>query len=106
MSKDKIKLLIMNTGEHIIGFYNETDGDPIVEKPVSLVPDPNSGGRSMMFIPYLQFSVEESAPFPKNEIRHVLTPQPQLVEGFNKQFGSGIVTPDQGIVGSNGLSLV
>ena len=107
MAASNVKMLIMSTGEHILGFVKSQDDDAIViEKPVSLVPDPASQGRSMMFIPYLQFSTEEEAPFPRREIRHVLTPQPQLAEGYDKQFGVGIITPDQSIVGGNGLNLV
>jgi len=108
MSKADIRLVIMSTGEHIIGFVtDETIDDVIIDNPVSLVPDPNSNGRSMMFIPYLQFSTEESAPFPRREIRHVLTPQQQLVDGYDERFGSGIVTPPaQSLVDSSGLKLV
>lgn len=108
MSKDTIRLVIMSTGEHIIGFVPKvTDDFVTIEKPVSLVPDPNSNGRSMMFIPYLQFCVEKEADFPVREIRHILTPQEQLVDGYDKQFGSGLVTPpQQSFVDSSGLKLV
>lgn len=107
MSTQTVKMVIMSTGEHILGYVTEeTDEAVTIEKPVSLVPDPNSQGRSMMFIPYLQFSTEDTAPFPRREIRHVLTPQPNLAEGYDKQFGVGLVTPDQGLVDSSGLKLV
>lgn len=107
MNKSDVKLVIMSTGEHILGVLTSDSPDEVViEQPVSLVPDPNSNGRSMMFIPYLQFSVEESAPFPRHEIRHILTPQDQLAQGYVDQFSPKIAVPDQSIVDSSGLKLV
>ncbi len=92
--RDTIKLVIMSTGEHIIGFVKSEDMDSVViETPVSLVPDHQSGGRGMVFMPYLQFSEEDTAPFPKREIRHVLTPANQLVESYYSQYGAGIDLP-------------
>jgi len=98
MTRDSIRLVIMDTGEHILGYVDSNDDDSyiLIDKPVSLVPDPQSEGRSMMFIPYLQFTVEDSARFPRRGIRHILTPQPQLVDGYDKQYGSGIIIPDSG----------
>lgn len=99
MTIENIKMVIMDTGEHILGFVADPDAEDavIIEKPVSLVPDPSSEGRSMMFIPYLQFTVEETAPFPRRGIRHILTPQPQLCDGYYKQFGSGLILPEGGL---------
>ena len=95
MSADQIRLIIMNTGEHILGYVTADRQDDIqVDQPVSLVPDPNSQGQRMMFMPYLQFSEEEEAPFPKREIRHILTPNASLKGGYDKQFGAGILTPE------------
>lgn len=107
VNKSEVRLLILSTGEHILGTVSsETPEEIVIEHPVSLVPDPNSNGRSMMFIPYLQFSVEESAPFPRHEIRHTLTPQDQLAQGYVDQFAPEIAVPDQSIVDSSGLKLV
>ncbi len=104
--RDTVKLVIMTTGEHIIGFVknenSEHMGEPAieVEQPVSLVPNPQKPG-SMVFMPYLQFSEEETAPFPKRDVRHILTPVSELVESYSEKFGSGIVVPNNG-----GLQLV
>lgn len=99
MSREAIRLVIMDTGEHILGYVENPDAEDaiVIEKPVSLVPDPSSEGRSMMFIPYLQFSVEDSAPFPLRGIRHILTPVAQLCDGYDKQFGSGLILPNSGL---------
>ncbi len=101
--REKVKLVIMTSGEHLIGFVTDEDaesqGEPaiIIDKPVSLVPNPQNPQGGMVFMPYLQFSKEESAPFPKRDIRHVLTPDDKLVEGFVQQFGVGLAVPNGGL---------
>ena len=95
-----IVLMIMTSGEHIIGQLLNThdDGSVEIEMPVSMVPDPNSAKRgNMMFMPYLQFTNSTKCTFPAKDIRHILNDlRDELANAYNGQFGSGIVTPRTG----------
>lgn len=93
----------MNTSEHIIGEVVDQPKDGMmIDQPVALVPNPDGG---MAFMPYLQFSVETEALFKDADIRHVLTPRPELVNAYNEQFGVGLITPNQQLVSPDGVTL-
>jgi len=90
--KDKVKLVIMSSGEHIIGYVTaEYEDSIVIENPVSLVPDPAGDGRRMIFIPYLQFSKEDAALFPRRDIRHILDPDDGITDNYDSKFGAGII---------------
>lgn len=96
--RDKIVMLILDSGEHIVGFLTgESDESFTIETPVSMMPDPQSNGQRMIFVPYLQFSKEETCDFSKRIVRHQLTPQDQLANGYYQQFGTGLELPDSGM---------
>lgn len=91
--RENIKLVVLDSGEHIIGTVTESEDSVLIELPVVMAPDPSSGGRRMGFMAYLQFCVEEQAEFPRRTIRHILTPIDDLLSGYIQQYGSGLVTP-------------
>ena len=97
--RERVKLLVLQTGEHICGeVVGEEDGITI-SKPVSIVPhpDPSMGGK-LVFMPYLQLTDETECTFPVDNIRHILVPKKGLVDDWSKQFGSGIEVPSENII--------
>ena len=97
MSKDeKLVLLVLNTGENLMGtLIGEDVNDIQVKDIVAFAPKPD--GTGVMTIPYLQFSVENDAKFKICDIRHQLTPNKDLSEYYNKQF-SKIIVPEGKLV--------
>lgn len=91
MSRENVKLLILKSGEHVIGvattgMLGENIG---LEYPVNIMPNPQ--GSNIVFVPYLQFSVESKCTFSlQSDVRHVLTPTPELAEHYYTQFVSPI----------------
>lgn len=94
MSRADIKLLILESGEQVIGMVTEINeaGDVTVDKPCSILQRPDQGGRiQAFFAPYLQFSEEFVCTFPARTIRHILTAKEALVSDWDSKFGSGLV---------------
>lgn len=93
-TRDNIKLLILESGEHVIGFCDTVDGghEIKVTRPVSLVPKPD--GTGIVFIPYLQFTEIDVISFKNSSLRHdLIEPKVDLADHYYKQFGSGIILP-------------
>lgn len=104
MSRADVKLLILTTGEHILGkALSGATCDECqeieIENPVSIVPhpDPSQQGK-LVFMPYLQLSEDKSCFFRKDHVRHVLTPKQAMVNDWDRQFGSGLLIPQQNII--------
>ena len=92
MSNENLALIVLTTGENLMGTINETTEDGIVVSDiVAFAPKPDGSG--VMTIPYLQFSVEDTATFNNDNVRHILTPNQDLADYHTKQF-SKIIVPD------------
>jgi len=104
MIMNLIKLVIMNSGEHLLCMVNESAIADIwrsnttlfLTKPVTIMPDPQNPGQ-MVFMEYLQFSEDDSTDFPCSEIRHIVQPKQQLVDIYSERYGT-IVVPSKIII--------
>lgn len=93
--RENVKILILENGEQIIGFVKEDGHEYLVNRPVSLFPKPD--GTGIMFVPYLQFTEEESVKFKQSSLRHdPIVPKSDLADHFYKQFGVGLELPPGG----------
>lgn len=93
----ELKLLVLKTGENLMGTVSgQNEGLLAVEDIVAFAPKPD--GTGVMTIPYLQFSIENETTFDvESDIRHLLTPNKDLSEYYNKQF-SKIIVPDEKLI--------
>lgn len=104
MSREDIKLLILESGEQVIGKITEVngDGDVTVDKPCSILQRPDQSGRfQAYFAPYLQFSEEFKCTFPSKTIRHILSAKDALISDWDSKFGSGLVVAPANAVPKN-----
>lgn len=94
---DNLKMTILVSGEHLIGETVEhEDGSATIVNPVSMMPDPNSQGQRLMFMPYTQFFEGDEATFKERDIRHIVVPEESIAKNWKKQFeDTGIVMPDE-----------
>lgn len=101
--RERVKLIILIGGEHILGDVltecSDCDGGVQVQNPVSIVPhpDPTQGGK-LVFMPYLQLSEDKVCTFKNDHIRHILVPKAAMVNDWDRQFGSGLIVPQQNII--------
>jgi hypothetical protein len=110
-----IKLVVFNNGLQLVGEFTLVDGSIgkiTIKKPVQLVFGPRSeaeaaqGKVGMSFTPFLQYTQdwESGLVFSANDVLSVATPVIELVNGYNSNFGSGLVLPG-GQAGGSGLIL-
>jgi hypothetical protein len=97
-----VKLVVFNAGIQIVGevMQDEENKKLVIIKPVSLVfigPEPGKpqeqGRVSMGFSPFLQYTDEwkTGMPFSISDVMTVTTPNTELLNAYNTQYGSGIV---------------
>lgn len=102
MVRDNIVILVLTSGEHVIAEKMEVkdDGTVVVDRPVSIMPDPNPQNQGrLLFIPYLQFTELFTCEFPEASIRHCLGDvKDDLRQSYAKQFGDGLEVPSQQIL--------
>lgn len=102
MVRDNIKILVLTSGEHVIGEQiGETeDGAVVIASPVSIMPDPNPQNQGrLLFIPYLQFTELKECEFPAHSVRHNLGEvKEDLRNSYAQQFGDGLQIPSQNIL--------
>ena len=102
MVRENIVILVLTSGEHVIAEKMEVkdDGTVVVDRPVSIMPDPNPANQGrLLFIPYLQFTELFSCEFPEHSIRHCLGDvKEDLRNSYAKQFGDGLDIPSQQIL--------
>ena len=94
-----IKILKLGSGDDIISNIEEKDEEIILNNPARLMMFPTEeGGMGMGLVPWCPYTDKET--FTINSL-HVITmfdaPE-ELSNEYNKQFGSGIVTPPTSII--------
>ena len=110
-----VKLVVFNNGLQVVGDFTLVDqsiGKVTIKKAVQLVIGPRTeveaaqGKVGMSFTPFLQYTQEweTGLTFSANDILSVATPITELLNGYNANFGSGLVLPG-GQVGGSGLVL-
>lgn len=113
MNRENLVVVVSVSGEHILGekvpydpeaeyaeFNHENYVAVVLENPVQLAPspDPSKQGQ-LIFLPYLQLTTLTTIPFPRYDVRHVLTHvKEDLIDVYAKIFGSGIQVPSKEII--------
>lgn len=101
MTENKVVLLVLNTGEHILGLIERVlDDSFVVSKPVNMVPAPGGNPGKIMFIPYLQFVTGETCEFLITSLRHppFFDVREDLANTYKQQFVTGIQVPQQNLI--------
>ena len=88
-----IKLISMKMGINIIAeVIDDSVYSVTVKSPAAIFVQPQNGQVMIGFSPFLEYSTEFSTgiPLKKEDVLCVLTPNTDLVNEYNKYFGSGI----------------
>lgn len=88
-----IKLLSFKTGQTILADVDESDAmNYILKQPVNIVPHQSEKGPMLGFLPFLDFSEEfkTGIKVPRDLFMCTSTPVRELVNQYNRVFGSGI----------------
>lgn len=86
-----ILMLTLKTNHTLMGDVS-LSGDYIIKKPVQVVQQPTEQGPVMGFAPFLDFSEEfiTGIPIKATDVLCETTPVKDLINEYNKIFGSGI----------------
>ena len=87
-----VKLVKLVNGEEIIGQVDINSDTLTVKKPVRLIPTQQQGGGIAM-IPWMMFSADDTFSFCTTHILLTAKPDQDIINEYNKQFGSGVVIP-------------
>jgi len=87
-----IKLITFKSGQTILGDVTEFTGYVEIKEPVQVINQQSQNGPMLGFIPFLDYSIEFSKgiPFMLEDILVTTSPIRELVNQYNKIFGSGI----------------
>lgn len=89
-----IQLITFKTNQTIVGEVDDTKDEKIViKKPVQIYSQMGKAGESMMgFSPFLEFAEQFTTglEFSKDDILCTSTPIKEVINQYNKMFGSGI----------------
>ena len=88
-----IKLFNLISGQEcLVDIKEETDSTYVCKKIIQLIPDPQQGGVAMIGYPMFK---DDDTPteIGKDKIICVSEPLQELVNQYNQQSGTGIVTP-------------
>ena len=94
-----VQILKMINGEEIVGSVTkETDGAITVSKPAIVMLAPNgSGGVQVQMGPWCPHS-DSDVELQKSHILYRLEPNTELLNGYNANFGSGLVVPPKKLI--------
>lgn len=96
-----IQLIKLMNGEELIAKVKSEDDDTVtVENPaiVMLTPKPDGTGVSVQMGPYCPHT-DKDISLNLTHILYRVEPTNELVNGYSKMFGSGLVIPDQTLIG-------
>ena len=89
-----VKLVTFKTNQTILAdvSYNEDMTAVILAKPVQVIVQPTQQGNNMGFAPFLDYCEEfdKGIVFLADDILTITTPVRELLNQYNKVFGSGI----------------
>ena len=96
---NKVKLIKLMNGEEIVASVkNENDETVTVEKAAIVMLAPNqTGGLSVQMGPWCPHT-DNPIPVNKNHILYSVEPGTELLNGYNANFGSGIVVPPKSLI--------
>ena len=96
-----VVVIKMMNGEEIITKVHKEDDETIqCEKPAIIMLSPNQNGKGVQVQmgPYSAFTDKPIA-VNKTSIMYVAEPNTELLNSYNKNFGSGLIVPNQTILG-------
>ena len=97
-----VRAVKLTTGEDLITEYSVNDGIAILTNPVQVVMmpvrDKSSQQPNFGFIPFPVTSSDKEIRLPVDRVLFDLTPSEEFYNQYNSVYGSGIITPTQGIV--------
>lgn len=100
----KIKCIRLPAGEEIIGeLVEETETNLVINKPASVLLVPGQSGASQFsigLIPWLPYSDDDSFSIARDKVLTVHNPSIDLLNNYNRMFGSGIQIAAAGSVPS------
>lgn len=88
-----VKIVTLKVGSIIIGQdVSNVQEKVVLQKPAQIAVQQTPQGIAMGFIPYHEFTTEWTLglTIKMEDILHVTTPVPELLNQYNKNFGSGI----------------
>ena len=99
-----VQLIGLVSGEQIIAKVELIENVYSIKNPAIIVP---IGKGELALAPWLPYTTvdQTGAVVNKDRVMFVLTPQPELANNYNQNFGSGLIIPDK-TVSAPKLSLV
>ena len=96
-----IQIVKLTTGEDLIGDVSEDKIDDrgflVIDKPAIIMIMPKPGSETNYTVglaPYAPFAKNHKVPIFPAHVVSVYDPGTEMLNTYNKKFGSGIVTPD------------
>ena len=88
------KCLRLTTGEELIAELTENDTSYTLKTPANIFMVPNGkGGIGLNLLPLFPYADSREFTFPKTAVVIVFTPSREMLNEYNRLFGSGIVIP-------------
>lgn len=87
-----IKLITFKTNQTLIGNVEETVTNVNIKMPAQVIIQPTQQGPTLAFVPFLEFSQEWKTGLSlfRSDVLTITTPVDELLNEYNKIFGSGI----------------
>tara|TARA_X000000368_G_scaffold110881_1_gene86284 strand:- start:3169 stop:3519 length:351 start_codon:yes stop_codon:yes gene_type:complete len=96
-----IQIVKLTTGEDIIGDVTESEIDGrgflVIEKPAIIMMMPKPGSETEFGVglaPYAPFAKDAKVPVFPAHVVSLYDPSKEMLNSYNKQFGSGLIQPD------------
>ena len=95
-----VKYMRLINGEEVVSEIEETETNITFINPIriAVVPTGEDGEMGAAFVPFSPFSEEKEIVIDRKNILFILEPTSDLKNGYNSQFGTGIVTPPTEII--------
>jgi|TARA_B110000285_G_C15142333_1_gene631810 topoisomerase IA-like protein len=98
---NEIMVIKMMNGEEIITKISKEDEETIqCEKPAIIMLSPNQNGKGVQVQmgPYSAFTDKPIA-INKQAVLYIAEPNTEILNSYNKNFGSGLIIPNQTLMG-------
>ena len=102
MSLLNVKVIKLVTGEEIISQCEVNDQELILKNPVLI--GMMKDGQTGLYIPWTPFVDGQTVHISKSNVLYMEKPLVEIINGYNQQFGSGIVTARAGDMPRNNVS--
>ena len=96
-----IQIIKLTTGEDLIGGVSDTEIDGkvflVIDKPALIMMMPKPGNENEFGVglaPYAPFAKDAKVPVFPAHVVSLYDPSKEMLNSYNKQFGSGLIQPD------------